>query len=323
MSTTGSIAAAVVSLAVSLHPAAATAQTYPDRPVKLVIGFAAGSSADVSARIVASSMAKELGQPVVVEARAGASSNIAADAVAKAAPDGYTLMLGSIANVLNKALGTAGAVDFSRDLKAVALICEVPNILVVHPSVKAASMAELIALAKSEPGKLNYGSTGPGSTPHLTAELFGAMAGVKMVPVHYTGTAQAAQDVVGGTLQVMFAPSSTVLGLIEGKQLRALAWTTAKRVAVLPDLPTVGESGLPGFETAIWFGINAPAGLPDAIRDKLAAAAAASVASEAVVKAFRAQGIEPLTGGPEPYARYIASETAKWTDVIAKAGMGK
>lgn len=314
-------AAALLALATSA--VGAMGQGYPDRPVKLLIGFAAGSSADVAARIVSEGMAKSLGQPVVVEARAGASSNIAADAVVKAEPDGYTLFFGSIANVINKAVGLGNAIDLTKDLKPVALLCVVPNILVVNPNVKANSVAELIALAKAEPGKLNYGSAGVGSTPHLSAELFNAMAGVKMVHVPYKGTAQAAQDLVGGSLQVMFAPSSTVLGLIEGKQLRALAWTIAKRSPVLPNLPTAIESGLPGFETAIWFGINAPAGLPDTVRDKIALAAAASVASDPVVKAFRAQGIEPLTGGPADYGRYIVDETKKWTEVVNKAGMAK
>ena len=301
----------------------AQAQPYPNRPIKLVIGFAAGSSADVAARIVGEGMSRPLGQPVLVESRPGASSNIAADAVVKADADGYTIFFGSIANVINKAVGLGNALDLGKDLKPVALLCVVPNILVVNPGVKANTVAELIALAKAEPGKLNYGSAGVGSTPHLSAELFNAMAGVKMVHVPYKGTAQAAQDLVGGSLQVMFAPSSTVLGLIEGKQLRALAWTISKRSPVLPDLPTAIEAGLPGFETAIWFGINGPAALPADIADKLAAAAASSVASEAVVKAFRAQGIEPLTGGPAEYARYITTETAKWTDVVAKAGLAK
>ena len=314
---------AAIALAGLLGSAGGHAQSYPDRPIRLLIGFAAGSSADVSARIVADAMGRNLGQPIVVETRAGASSNIAADAAAKAEPDGYTLFFGSIANVINKAVGLGSAVDLAKHLQPVALLCVVPNILVVNPQVKANSVAELIALARAEPGKLNYGSAGPGSTPHLSAELFNAMAGVKMVHVPYKGTAQAAQDLVGGTLQVMFAPSSTVLGLIEAKQLRALAWTIAKRSPALPDLPTVAEAGLPGFETSIWFGINAPAALPGAIRDKLAVAAALAVGSEPVLKAFRAQSIEPLQGGPADYARFLVTETAKWTEVVAKAGLAK
>jgi tripartite-type tricarboxylate transporter receptor subunit TctC len=301
----------------------AHAQTFPDRPIRLLIGFAPGSSADVSARIVADHMTRSLGQPVVVEVRAGASSNIAADATVKAAPDGYTLFLGSVANVISRGMKQAGSIELGKDLKAIGLVCAVPNILVVNPSVKATSVKELIAVAKAEPGKLNYGSPGPGTIPHLSGELFNVMAGVKTVHVPYKGTAQAAQDVVGGTLQMMFAPSSTVLGLIEGKQVRALAWTITKRGPALPDLPTVSEAGLPGFDTSIWFGINAPAATPEPIVAKLAGAVAGAVKNDAVTKAFRAQAIEPLSASPAEYAAYIAGETRKWDEIVVKAGLVK
>jgi len=306
-----------------LFASSSNAQTFSNRPIKLLIGFAAGSAADVSSRIVGEVMAKDLGQPVVIEIRPGASSNIAADATAKSEPDGYTLFLGSVASIINKAVGVGAAVDLARDLTPIGLVCEVPNILVVNPTVKATTVNELIALAKAEPGKLNYGSAGVGTSPHLSGELFNMLASVKTVHVPYKGTAQAAQDVVGGSLQLMFAPSSTVLGLIEGKQLRGLAWTTAKRGASLPDLPTVQEAGLPGFETAIWFGVNAPAGLPASVRDRLGAAVVAAVKSDAVGKAFRTQGIEPAVAGPDEYAKYIESETRKWTEVVEKAGLKK
>ena len=301
----------------------AAAQTYPDRPVKLIIGFTPGSSADVSARIVAEEMGRALGQAVIVEARPGASSNIAAQAVVKADPDGYTLFYGSVANILSRATKAAGSVDMGKELSAIGLVCAVPNILVVNPSVKAQSVQELIALAKAEPGTLNYGSPGPGTIPHFSGELFNVMAGVKMVHVPYKGTPQAAQDVVGGSLQVMFAPSSTVLGLIEGKQLRALAWTILKRGPVLPDLPTVAEAGLPGFDTSIWFGINAPVGTPAPLRDKLAGALAAALTSDAVAKGFRTQSIEPFAAGPAEYAKYIETEGTKWAEIAVKAGLVK
>jgi tripartite-type tricarboxylate transporter receptor subunit TctC len=315
--------AGTLALGALLAASAASAQTYPDRPVKLLIGFTAGSSADVTARIVAEEMSKSLGQPVVVEARPGASSNIAANAVVKADPDGYTLFLGSVANVLSFVMKASSAVDMTKDLKAVGLVSAVPNILVVNPAVKATSVKELIALAKAEPGKLNYGSPGPGTIPHLSGELFNVMAGVKMVHVPYKGTPQAAQDVVGGSLQVMFAPSSTVLQLIEGKQLRALAWTITRRGDALPNLPTVSEAGLPGFDTSIWFGINAPAATPDAVRDRLAAAISQALKSEAVVKSFGTQGIATFSAGPGEYARYIAGEAKKWSEIVVKAGLVK
>jgi tripartite-type tricarboxylate transporter receptor subunit TctC len=310
-------------LGIALLATSAHAQGYPDRPIRLLIGFAPGSSADVSARIVADQMGTSLGRPVVVEVRAGASSNIAADAAAKAEPDGYTLFLGSVANVISRGMKQAGSLDMGKDLKAVGLICAVPNILVVNPSVQATTVKELIATAKANPGMLNYGSPGPGTIPHLSGELFNVMAGVSMVHVSYKGTAQAAQDVVGGTLQVMFAPSSTVLGLIEGKLVRALGWTITTRGPSLPDLPTVAEAGLPGFDTSIWFGLNAPPATPDAIVAKLGSAVVAAVKSETVAKAFRAQGIEPLSGGPAEYAKYIAGETTKWNEIVVKAGLAK
>lgn len=315
--------AGAFALGTALAATSAAAQSYPDRPVKLLIGFTAGSSADVTARIVAEEMGKSLGQPVVVEARPGASSNIAANAVVKADPDGYTLFLGSVANVLSFVMKASSAVDMTKDLKAIGLVSAVPNILVVNPTVKATSVKELIALAKAEPGKLNYGSPGPGTIPHLSGELFNVMAGVKMVHVPYKGTPQAAQDVVGGSLQVMFAPSSTVLQLIEGNKLRALAWTITKRGDALPNLPTVSEAGLPGFDTSIWFGINAPAATPNPVRDKLASAVSAALKSEAVGKAFGSQGIAAFPAGPDEYARYIASEARKWSDIVVKAGLVK
>lgn len=301
----------------------ADAQGFPDRPIKLLVGFAAGSSADVSARIIAEEMAKPLGQPVVVEIRPGASSNIAAQAVVKADPDGYTIYFASVANILSFTTKQSASVDLRKEMKAVGLACAVPNILVVNPAVKASSVKELIALAKAEPGKLNYGSPGPGTIPHLSGELFNVMAGVQMVHVPYKGTAQAAQDVVGGSLQLMFAPSSTVLQLIEGKQLRALAWTITKRGPALPDLPTVSEAGLPGFDTSIWFGINAPPATPDAVRDRLAGALAVAIKSPAADKAFRIQGFEAQSMGPADYAKYIETETTKWADIAVKAGLVK
>jgi tripartite-type tricarboxylate transporter receptor subunit TctC len=301
---------------------ATAAADYPDRPVRVVVGFGVGSSSDVAARVVSEELSRVLGQRFFVENRPGASSNTAAAGVVKADADGYTLFLGSVANVINTSLKTS-SVDLQKDLKPVALLCALPNILVVHPSVKATTVQELIALAKADTNKLNYGSAGPGTSPHLSAELFKTMAGVDMVHVPYTGTAQAAQDLIAGRLQLMFAPVSTALPQIEAGNLRALAWSTPARGASLPQLPTVAEAGLPGFETSLWFGLLAPADTPDAIRDRLAEAVGQAVKSEPVLKAFSAQGIEPLPGGPAPFAAYIAAETARWADVAIKAGLVK
>ncbi|MBO0755676.1 MAG: tripartite tricarboxylate transporter substrate binding protein, partial [Bradyrhizobiaceae bacterium] len=296
---------------------------YPERPVRIVVGFSAGASADVAARIVAEDLSKTLGQRFVVENRPGAASNSAAVGVAKAEADGYTLFLGSVANVINASLKKAASVDLRQEFEPIALICALPNILVVHPSVKATTVKELVALAKSEPHKLNFGSAGAGTSPHLSGELFKTMAGIDMVHVPYGGTAQAAQDLVGGRLHLMFAPASTALPQVEAGNLRAIAWTTAARGASLPDLPTVAESGLPGFDTSIWFGLLAPLGTPDAIRDRLAEGVRRALRSEEVLKSFRAQGIEPLKGGPAAFAEYIGLEMTKWSKVAAKAGLTK
>jgi len=315
------LALAAATAFAGLVPTNATAD-YPERPVRIIVGFGPGSSADVSARVVSEELSRILGQRFVVENRPGASSNTAALGVVKADADGYTLFLGSVANVINTSLKTT-SVDLQKDLKPIALLCALPNILVVHPSVKASDVKELIALAKADANKLNYGSAGPGTSPHLSAELFKTMAGVDMVHVPYTGTAQAAQDLIGGRLQLMFAPASTALPQIEAGNLRALAWSTAARGASLPQLPTVAEAALPGFDTSLWFGVVAPAETPDAIRDKLAQSVGQAIKSEPVLKAFRSQGIEPLEGGPDAFAKYIAAETAKWADVAVKAGLVK
>jgi tripartite-type tricarboxylate transporter receptor subunit TctC len=304
---------------VSMFPAAAD---YPDRPVRIVVGFSPGASADVAARLLAEELSRIVGQRFFVENRPGASSNTAAVSVTQAEADGYTLFLGSVANAINASL-KPGSVDLRKDLKPIALLCALPSILVVHPSVKAGTVKELIALAKAEPGKLNYGSAGPGTAPHLSAELFKAMTGTDMVHVPYTGTAQAMQDLIAGRLHLMFSPSSTALPQIEAGKLRALAWTTATRGPSLPNLPTVAEAGLPGFSTSLWFALLAPAATPDAIRDRLAEAIGRAVKSEAVIRGFRAQGIEPLEGGPDALAGFIAEETTRWADVIAKAGLAK
>jgi tripartite-type tricarboxylate transporter receptor subunit TctC len=306
-----------------LCPSRRALADYPDRPVRIVVGFGAGASSDVAARIVAEELTRTLGQRFIVENRPGASSNTAAAGVARAEADGYTLFLGSVANVINSSIKKSSSVDLLKELKPIALICALPNILVVHPAVKAATVQELVALAKAEPNKLNYGSAGPGTSPHLSGELFKAMAGIDIVHVPYGGTAQAAQDLVGGRLHLMFSPASTALPQIEAGNLRAIAWATAARGASLPNLPTVAEQGFPGFDTSVWFGLLAPLDTPDAIRDRLTEAVGQALRSEAVLKAFRGQGIEPLQGGPDAFAKHIAGETAKWTDVAIKAGLVK
>jgi tripartite-type tricarboxylate transporter receptor subunit TctC len=293
---------------------------YPERPVRIVVGFGAGSAADVAARIVAEELSQSLRQRFFIENKPGAGSNTAAVGVAKGEADGYTLFLGSAANAISASV-KGSSVDLKNDLKPIALLCSLPNILVVHSSVKAATVQELIALAKAEPGKLNYGSAGAGTSLHLSMELFKNMAGIDIVHVAYTGSPQAMQDLIGGRLHMMFAPASTALPQIEAGYLRALAWSSASRGRSLPNLPTIAQSGLSGFDTSIWFGLLAPLGTPDDIRDQLAEAIEQALNSEAVIKALRAQEMEPLHAGPAAFASHIANETAKWAEVAAKAGL--
>src|ERR1700704_4213759 len=295
---------------------------YPERPVRIVVGFGPGSAADVASRIVGEELSRTMGQRFFIENRLGAGSNTAAVSVAKGDSDGYTLFLGSVANAISSSV-KGSSIDLKSDLKPVALLCSLPNILVVHPSVKATTVLELIALAKAEPEKLNYGSAGVGTSLHLSAELFQSLAGINMVHVPYTGSPQAVQDLIAGRLHVMFAPISTALPQIEAGNLRPLAWSSATRGPSLPNLPTVAESGLPGFDTSLWFGLLAPLATPDSIRDHLAQAIMRAVKSEMVITGLRAQGIEPMEGGPAFFAKYIADETAKWAVVAVTSGLVK
>src|SRR5262245_45533783 len=309
----------LVGVATSLTSVAVWA-SYPERPVRIVVGFGAGSAADLAARIVAEELSQTMGQRFFIENKPGAGSNTAAVGVAKSEADGYTLFLGSAANAISASV-KGSSIDLNNDLKPISLICSLPNILVVHPSVNATTVQDLIALARAEPGKLNYGSAGAGTSLHLSMELLKNMAGINIVHVPYTGSPQAMQDLIGGRLHMMFSPASTALPQIESGNLRPLAWSSAVRGRSLPDLPTVAQSGLPGFDTSIWFGLLAPLSVPDPIRNQLAEAIAQALNSEGVIKALRVQEMEPLHGGPATFAAHIAHETAKWADVATKAGL--
>lgn len=304
--------------------AAAQAQgDYPNKPVRLIVGFTPGSSADITARVLGNKMSQILGQSVVVEARPGAGSNLAAEFVARAPKDGYTLFLGASANVTNAALNPNLPFDFAKDFAPIELVSTAAVILVVHPSVAANNVRELIALAKSKPGELIYASTGIGSAPHLSGELFMQMAGVKLVHVPYQGSPQAATDLLAGRVQVMFSPASAVVQLVQSGKLKVLGAATAKRAGILPDVPTMIEAGMPSFETSIWFGLMAPAGTPREALDRLGKAVREATQSPEVVNAWRPQGIDPLSGGSEQFARYIGSELKRWGDVAAAAGLKK
>jgi tripartite-type tricarboxylate transporter receptor subunit TctC len=256
-----------------LWPLAGQAQgDYPSRPVRVLVGFGPGSSADLAARIVTQRLSQTLAQQFVVENRAGAGSNIATEAVVRAAKDGYTLLLGTVANTINVSLAPNTSFDFQKDLAPIALVSTLPNILVVHPSTGAKTVPELVSLAKAKPGELSFASSGVGTSPHLSGELFNVMAGVKLVHVPYQGSAQAVTDLLAGRTAAMFSPASTVLQHVKDGKLTALASTQLKRAGSAPELPTMDEAGLKGFDTGVWFGLMAPTGTPKEIIDKLAQA---------------------------------------------------
>ena len=294
---------------------------YPSKPVKVLVGFSAGSATDVAARAVSEAMSRRLGQPFVIDNKPGAASEIAAKAAATAPPDGHTLLIATIANTINRGFPNSTSTDLAKDLVPVTMIGSVPNLLVVTPSLGVSSVDELIRAAKAKPGEITFASSGNGTSPHLSAELFSSMAGVKMLHVPYKGSTPAVTDLMAGHVQVMFSPASTVLPYIKTGKLKALASTGAKRTAVAPDLPTIGELGLKGFETTVWFGIAVPPRTPPDIVAKIQSAAHEALDSPQVQALFRAQGIDRVKSTPQEFARLIETETGKWAKVIRSVGI--
>ena len=317
--------AAVVSLlmADAAGTAAHAQADYPNRPVRLIVGFPPGSAADVTARVLANRMSQIIGQQMVVEAKPGAGSSLAAEFVARAPKDGYTLFLLSSANITNAAINPKLPFDIAKDFAPIALVNSVSVVLVTPPSSGVGSVKELIALAKSKPGEVLYASTGVGAAPHLSGELFAIRAGVKLVHVPYQGSPQAVTDLLAGRVTMMFSPASTVVSQVAAGTLKALASATSKRPGILPDTPTMAEAGMPDFDTSIWFGLAAPASTPHPVIDKLTRAVREAVNSDDVVKAWRPQGVEKLDGGVDEFARHIASESKRWDEVATAAGLKK
>jgi tripartite-type tricarboxylate transporter receptor subunit TctC len=303
-------------------PSVSADETYPARPVRIIVGFGAGASADIAARIIARQMGQILGQQFVIENRPGGGSNIATEYVARAPKDGYTLLCGTVANTINTTLSTNLTFDFAKDFAPIALTVTLPNILVVHPSLGVDSVIALSNLARAKPDQIFFGSSGVGTSPHLSGELFNQMVGIKLVHVPYPGSAQAVTDLLAGRVQVMFSPASTVLPQVAAGKLKALASTELRRTSAAPDLPTMDESGISGFDTSVWFGLLAPAGTPPQVIATLNRAVNEALASEDVQARLRVQGMDPLGGTPQDFAHTIASETGKWARVISRAGLG-
>ena len=314
---------AVLLAAFAILAQPARADDYPTRPVRLIVGFAAGSSGDVIARIVAHKLSELLKQNVVVEDKPGASSMVATDYVARSAKDGYTLMFATIATTINMTLLAGNAPNVEKDMTPIALVGSIPNILVVDPKLGVSDVKGLIALAKQKPDELLYGASGLGSGPHLATELFKQMAGVKMTGVLYPGSGQTAVDLIAGRIQVMFAPAPTVLGLIKDGRVKPLATTEAKRSSIAPDLPTIAEAGLPGYAAGLWFGILGPGGLPKPVIDKLSEATNAALKDPTVLQGLQSQGLNAAGGSPEDFARFIKSETERWARVIKSMDAAK
>jgi tripartite-type tricarboxylate transporter receptor subunit TctC len=299
---------------------AAAQDAYPSRPVHLVIGFTPGSAADVVARVYSQAAGPILGQQVVVDNKPGAGSSIAAEYVAHAPKDGYTVFLSTLSIITNQIINPNKALDLTSDFEPVALVQNAPIILVVNPKSNIHSVKNLIALCKEKPNEA-LDSNVIGSMPHFASELFAQQAGVKLTQVPYQGSPQAVADVVAGRTLMTFSPVSTVVGLIAAGKLVALATTTSKRASALPDVPTMVESGLPGVQTSLWFGILAPTGTPRPIVDKLAAASRQAVHTPAAMDALHKQGDDPLDAGPDEFASFMKSEIARWTKVAHAAGM--
>jgi len=312
-----------VTMVAAASTAAVMAQTYPAQPIKVIVGFGPGSAADILARLVGKQMEVRLRQPIVVENRPGNSSMIAAEAVARASADGYTLFMATIANTLNPA-ETKSNFNLGRDLAPIALLGIVPNVLVAHPSVPANNLQELIALAKSKPESLTFGSSGYATASYMAAELFNDNAGTKILSVPYQGGSnQAVSDLLSGRITLMFNVAPTLAPHVEAGKLKAFAVAQSKRASIMPDVPTLAEAGMTGFDAGIWIGLLAPAGTPAAIIDKLSGAANDALNTDEVRTALKRQGTDPLGGTPKEFADFIRTDIAKWVAVLASPSSAK
>jgi tripartite-type tricarboxylate transporter receptor subunit TctC len=312
---------AALALLTMLGVGSAAAQDYPNRPITLVVPFPPGGSTTIVARIVADKLSEALGQQIVVDNRGGAGGTIATRAVSKMTPDGYTILLGYTGTLaIGPTLYPTAGYDPRKDFDAIGLIGHAPNSLVVHPSFNVQSVKDLIAYAKANPGKVNYGSAGVGTVSHVAGVYFASAAGIELTHVPYKGTGPALTDLLGGHIPMAFAPiPATHANIAEGK-LRGLAVTSAKRSSLLPDVPTIAEAGVPGFEASLYYGLVAPAGTPRPIIDKLNKALRTALATDEVRKRLSTDGAEPAPSSPEEYAAQIDREETKWSKVVKDSG---
>ncbi len=308
-------------IAIALSSLPALGQQYPTRPIRMLIPFPAGSAADIIARAMEPAMRERLGQALVVDNRGGAGGNIAAELTAKSPADGYTLMMATIGtHAINVNLYSKINFNPQKDFTPITLVGDSPNALVVHPTVPVKTVKDFIALAKARPGVLNCGHSGAGTTVHLSGELFGVMAGVKLVQVPYKGASESLTALLSGETDLQFASLSSAIPLIQAGRLRALGVTSPKRSPSLPDLPTIAEAALPGFEAVAWYGVVGPANLPANVVATIHKSALATLAQPDVKKRLFGSGVEVRTLGPDEFTRYIASETQRWAKVVKASG---
>jgi tripartite-type tricarboxylate transporter receptor subunit TctC len=300
---------------------AAQALTYPTKPIRMVVGFPPGGAVDIVARIVGKKLGENLNTPIVVDNRPGAGSAIAAEVTAKAPPDGYTLFLTAGSIAINVGLQKHPPYDPVKDFAAISLIASTPNVLVVQPSLPVKTVADLIKLAREKPGQLNYGSGGSGTMTHLSGELLKVMTGIQITHVAYKGAPLAVVDVMAGQIQMAIGALPGALPQIRAGQVRAIAVTTTTRSPSAPDIPTVAESGVPGYEASNWYGMLAPAATPAPIVTRLNGEIGRALQDAEIVESLRRQGLEPLPSTPDEFARYMKSEIAKWSKVIRAAGL--
>jgi tripartite-type tricarboxylate transporter receptor subunit TctC len=308
-------------LAACLAAGSALAQSYPSKAVRLIIPAPPGSAPDILSRLIGQKLSESWGQPVVIDNILGAGGNIGTERVAKAAPDGYTLLFNTIGPIaVNISMYDKLPFDPVKDFAPITLVAKVPNILVVHPAVPVRSVEELIAYARKNPGKLRYGSPGSGTSNHLSAELLNTMTGISMLHIPYKSSAQMTTDVMGGQVEVVFHNAPVLLPHVKSGALRGLAVTSLQRLASVPELPTMAESGVPGYEVTAWFGFLAPAGTPQAVISKVHADVAKAIAMPDVRERMTAQAAEPIGSTPQEYASFIAAEIAKWSKIVKASG---
>ena len=309
-----------LSILVLIFAATANAQPFPTKPIKIIVPFPAGGTVDFFARVISTKLSDALGQSVLVENRAGAGGNIAAEAVAKAAPDGYTLLMGSEIIAINTSLYSKIGYDPVKDLAPITLVGTVPNILIVHPGLPVNSVNELIALAKKTPGKISFASTGQGTSTHLSSELFKLMANVDMLHVPYKGGPPAIADLISGQVNMMFINMPTGITHVRSGKAKIIAVSSIKRVSQLPDVPTVDQAGVKGFETSAWSGLYAPAGTPVDIINRLNAEVVKILKQPSVREQLVAQGADPVGDTPEEFSRFTLAEISKWAKIIKISG---